>query len=97
MEVSEAGESEPNREQSERENPPTPSGMDISLRSLHAFPRMEMDDEAEAEAEQAIVSPSTGSDSGEGGDEELVQERVVLPPGYATIDPHVRLFSLSLP
>lgn len=89
MEVSEGGESEPNREQSERENPPTPSGMDISLRSLHAFPRMEMDDEAEAEAEQAIVSPSTGSDSGEGGDEEVVQERVVLPPGYATIDPHM--------
>lgn len=80
-------------------NPPTPGALDISLRSIHAFPQSNLSDSDDEEREF-----HSGSDEGEEENENLeeeavvervipttspVQTRIVLPPAYNPIDPHV--------
>ena len=100
-----SGEEEEDGEDDDARNPPTPGALDISLRSIHAFPRnLERDDEEEEEEEgnsEGDAASESGSDSGEEGNEGVqgrlipttspVQSRgAALPPAYNPIDPHVR-------
>lgn len=86
-------------------NPPTPGPLDISLRSLHAFPNTDLD---EAEDEVAVIDAEADSDSGSEEDGPRIPlisrssptppsptstptNVVVEPPAYHPIDPHVRV------
>lgn len=81
-------------------NPPTPGPLDISLRSLHAFPQRDLDEEDEYEdAETSLASSGSGSGASD-GEESAESSRLLIaptagptviePPAYHPIDPHVR-------
>jgi hypothetical protein len=82
-------------------NPPTPGPLDISLRSLHAFPNADLDEEDDDE-----VAVDAEGESDSAGEEDVQRAPlitrasptppspsatpvVVEPPAYHPIDPHV--------
>lgn len=80
-----AGEEDEDDDEDDARNPPTPGALDISLRSIHAFPRnLERDDEEDEEGEarsgneeaDGDGASESGSDSGEEGSEG-VQGRLI--------------------
>lgn len=85
-------------------NPPTPGAMDISLRSLHAFPDRAREDAEDEEEERRVAEEAARAEEDSEGESEAeattllptpgtpptVVRTAVLPPAYNPIDPHVR-------